>query len=449
MVSLLHRQPKKTLLTIMAVWGCIAVVNAVLIRLGITTGAPVWFPISIFTGPTVHAGGLLNLALFVALLVWAIGSSDRLTGRRIAVAGLGLIVLGNLGQGGGDAAFVRPFTDSGIQYYHDALNITSWRDWLATFTDNQAGFFDHTRTHPPFATLLHHLFLVVSGGNVLFLSGMFTVLSGVSVYLVWHILRILGVTAQNRNLLAILFAVLPAVNIYSAVTLDGVILTTATLFLLGVVLLVTSARFSLVGMALFILGMLLTNLLTFGGVFLIAVAGVISLGELVAKRRYPVTIAGAVTVAVTCVVIFSMNRLFGYNHITGFFAAADIENPAGFRGFSEPLVYLFTRIESLSEIALFFSLGCFAVVMHPERLGQSYTDWRRDDMRLMLTGVGVLCAMLLAGAFRTGETARCSLFIYPYLMLAFTRADPRVLKDLIILAGAQTAVMQLFGGYFW
>jgi len=440
------------MLAIVAAWACLAAVNAALIAAGFTTGAPAWFPISIFTGPTFHGSGIPFIVLFAILLAWAVRSGAALKGWQVTLTGFALIVLGNLGQGGVDAAFVRPFTDFpdwGIQYYHDAIRITAWNDWLASFNANQLGFFEHTKTHPPFAVLIHHLFLGMSGGSVLFLGAAFTVLTGVSIFLFRHILRVLRVPAAEMNLLTLLFSVLPAVNIYGAVTLDGVILTTSMLFLLGVVLLLTRERFSPSGMVMFLLGMLLTNFLTYGGVFLVAVAGILALREIVTRKRYPVTIACAVSLVVFLGALYAIKHVLGYDHIRGFLTASALENPNGFRGFSEPLVYLSTRIESVCEIALFFALGCCAAAFHPARLNLSLRDVQSDEGMVMLSGVGVLLAMLLAGAFRTGETARCALFIYPYLVLLFTRADSRVLKDLVILAGAQTAAMQLFGGYFW
>jgi len=67
----------------------------------------------------------------------------------------------------------------------------------------------------------------------------------------------------------------------------------------------------------------------------------------------------------------------------------------------------------------------------------------------MLSGLITLLAIFASGAFRTGETARAALFIYPYFMLALRNADSIILKDILIIAGLQTTAMQLLGGYFW
>ena len=69
--------------------------------------------------------------------------------------------------------------------------------------------------------------------------------------------------------------------------------------------------------------------------------------------------------------------------------------------------------------------------------------------------IATLAAMLLTGAFRTGETARCCLFVYPFLFFAvvryigrsaLTRRDETVL---LLVVFAQTVCMQMFGFYFW
>ena len=70
-------------------------------------------------------------------------------------------------------------------------------------------------------------------------------------------------------------------------------------------------------------------------------------------------------------------------------------------------------------------------------------------MFFALTGISVLIAVLLTGAYKTGETARGCLFIYPYLLLLWTDGQRENLSKFTFLALTQTAVMQLIGNYFW
>jgi len=261
--------------------------------------------------------------------------------------------------------------------------------------------------------------------------------------------KVLDVPLAERNLLALLFSVLPSVNIYSAVSLDGLILTTSALFLLGLTILLTEKRVSLAGVSSFLIGLIITNLLTYGGLFLFAVAGIQAIKECVLKRKCVVVIVGGIGIVLSMLSLYVLKSAFGYNHLAAFAVTAALENPDGFRGWSEPLVYICTRVEGVSEIALFLSFGCLAALFCPARLGIAWSEWRSIEAGIVISGAAMLLAMFLSGAFKTGETARCALFIYPYIMLAFRKANARSLKDLIVLAGLQTVVMQLAGDYAW
>jgi len=63
--------------------------------------------------------------------------------------------------------------------------------------------------------------------------------------------------------------------------------------------------------------------------------------------------------------------------------------------------------------------------------------------------------MFATGAFRTGETARSAIFIYPYLLLlageSFADQDisPKEQYMIILLVFIPGIVMQLVGNYFW
>ena len=146
---------------------------------------------------------------------------------------------------------------------------------------------------------------------------------------------------------------------------------------------------------------------------------------------------------------FALYEVYGYDHVQGFLTASALENPNGFRGWYEPYMYLATRMECISENALFLSFGFLAILFHPDKLGTSYCDWKKTDIGLMFSGLITLLAVFASGAYRTGETARAALFIYPYVLFALRNADSIMLKDILIIAGLQTAAMQLFGSYFW
>jgi predicted secreted protein len=59
--------------------------------------------------------------------------------------------------------------------------------------------------------------------------------------------------------------------------------------------------------------------------------------------------------------------------------------------------------------------------------------------------------MLLAGAFKTGETARACLFVLPCILgvVASVPVEPRHLRLVTVALFAQATVMQWFGDSFW
>ncbi|MCP4745379.1 MAG: hypothetical protein GY874_04435 [Desulfobacteraceae bacterium] len=448
MRKFIYGMPVKTFSFIMIAWLFLVIMNCKLKWLyGLDT--PYWFPISIFTGISFHFHGLFYLIAFLFVLRVVFRFIPKLNVYQVWFIGISLIVLGNLGQGGWTSAFHNPFLNSDIQYYYDAIKIDSWPDWLTAFNSNQHKLLTHTRTHPPFAIFIHYILLQVSKDNITFLAVAFTLVSSLSIILVWNIFKTLELPLEKRNLLSIIFSVIPAVNIYCAVCLDGIILTSMTLFLFGVVLILKSEKLSFLAIISILLGFTITNLLTYGGVFLIAVASINALREFIIYRRFNIAVSLTISIVVFILLTYIMTTVNGYNHVEGFFTASALENPNGFRLFHWPMRYLATRIENICEILLFLSIGFLALLFHPKRLGFSWLNWQDTPIGVMLSGLITLLAMFLSGAFHTGETARSALFIYPYIMLALTNASSNVLKDILILAGLQTFGMQLLGGYFW
>ncbi len=447
-IGLLQSLPIRTIRKLLVVWVVLAVFVNLLIEVGFKLDVARYFPISEFYGPTIHFSGLPYAALFLTVFFLAIKHISRFNLFQVWLIGLALIVLGNLVQGSVDAAFYKPFYGHGGQYYHDAIRITDWRQWLRDFNANQTQLQNHSQTHPPFAVLLQYLLLEIGNRHLFILAGAFVLLSSLSIILVWQILRALGLPAPRSSQLTLLFAVIPAFNIYSAVSLEGVVAMLSTLFLFGVIKIVRQGM-SWLGMLLVAAGFLLTNLLTFGGTFLPATAFIIGMREILVKKRVGVLIALLVSMFLGMLAYIVMLRGFGYDHLEAFFTAARYENPEGFRALHVPLDYLMTRIECVSEIALFLSLGALAILFHRDHLKLRIGDFNDEITAIFLAGMLSLLLMLLAGAFKTGETARICLFIYPYIMLVLRKLEDPTLRAVTIFAGLQTIIMQTFGGYFW
>jgi hypothetical protein len=104
---------------------------------------------------------------------------------------------------------------------------------------------------------------------------------------------------------------------------------------------------------------------------------------------------------------------------------------------------------NVGELALFFSIGCLAMLLHKNRLQLDLLAYDNDIVRIALVAIAVLTGLFLIGLNHTGETARSCLFIYPFLLIFYYKSDHNLLKDLIVLAGLQTVVMQLLFWFFW
>jgi hypothetical protein len=261
-------------------------------------------------------------------------------------------------------------------------------------------------------------------------------------------MRCLGLSVSRCSRYALLFSVLPAFNIYSAVSLDGFILTLSTMFLLGTVQ-VLHGRSQIWGAVLATAGMLLTNCLSFGGVFLLAVLALVSIRDIVVDGHYGPLKLLLVTLAVAAIGCGLTRYALGYDHVRAFLTAARLENPEGFRLLSDPLKYVVTRLEGVTEISLFASIGVFAVLLRQDYLGLRRFGFHATSSSLYSASLIVLSLMLLAGMFKTGETARNCLFIYPFLLLNLRNVRCSTLRSLTLIAGMQSLTMQTLGSYLW
>ncbi len=196
------------------------------------------------------------------------------------------------------------------------------------------------------------------------------------------------------------------------------------------------------------IGLCCASFLTFGACFLVPV---IVGFELVTRRT---AYRAALVLLATGLFYTAIDGLFGLNYFTSFQTASALENPAGFLLFAEPASYFITRLENVGDIAIFF--GPFLLLLCAFGLRMLWQRREHDEL-LVLCGLGILtlAAMFLTGAFKTGETARVCLFIYPLLMLpvAAYLYRQRFLawqkRRLLLAVFAQTLAMQTLGGFFW
>jgi hypothetical protein len=421
----------------------VLVLNRYLIAHGFDTGSARSWPFWEFERGDPREG-LAFLPLYVVCVTVLVVRVERLCLAESFALGSAIVLSGNLMQGGMHQAFVAPFIESGFQYYHDAIKIRDSWEWLRNFNTAQAGLLMHTRTHPPFGVLLHHIVLRAGGGSVGLLSSVFVILSLLSIPLLYAVCRQVGVTRRRAAAIAGLLAVVPAFNIYSAVCLDGVIAMTSSIALLGITQVRAGGRPG--AAVLLILGFLLTNMLTFAGLYLAPVLIGIVLYDARAGDwpRWKRPIAWLLAVAGLA---YALGLACGYDHLAALRTASRIENPDGLLLFAHPVKYLMTRLEDLGEIVVFLLVPLAAILS--QRGTAENTPARRSTIVLAIAGSAAVILMFVSGAYRTGQTARGCLFLVPYALPLLHSTDERSLKLLIGATAAQTAGMQLCGRWFW
>ena len=421
----------------------LVILNSLLLSVfSVDLGTSLTFPVSQFWLRSGFAGWYFFFPFVgLAWFAWKLRSKGGVF--VLWLCGLLLLVFGNLMQGGYEEGFLQPFSKGKVQYYHDAVEVDDGTAWLKKFNDIQPDLRVHSKTHPPFAVLGHYW--VLKGLGIHGLPLLFVLLTSLTVSMVYCVLLELGCQREDAFRLSLLFAALPAFNIFGAVCLDGVICAFMTLGLWGLVRLWKRGLEPL-GIVALLLGLGLSNLLSFGAIFLIGVVGVFIIKAMFIDRRLNLGVGLIFCLGLFGLLLAGLKAGFGYDHLRAFLTASRLENPGGFYLLAQPVQYAATRIEGIVEILLFFSLPCAALFIFHRRFKLGLN---KEAMFFALTGVSVLAAMLLTGAYRKGETARVCLFIYPYLILFLADGTRENLSKIIVLALTQTAVMQVIGNYFW
>jgi hypothetical protein len=433
------------LIGLLMVWALAAWFNARLMGAIPGFDTPHFFPFSIFI-PRFNVDGLAYTALLLGLIGIALRYHRCWSLGQIWLIGLGVLVIGNLIQGDFDRGFLQPLYVTNFQYYHDALAIRDPWLWLTSFNEQQPQLQIHARTHPPFAVLLHYPLLPDVMQRPVALALLFTLISSLAVPLFWATARAAGVEQDQARLLTLLLASVPAVNIYGAISLDGVILAFSLLFTFGLIKL-WKRGWSLQGVVALVVGLLGVMAFTFLVAFHLALLAAVALWQWRREGARSLLAAAAVALGAAGLAMLLLWLVADYNHVQAFFTASRLENPDGFLALAEPTLYAMTRLEALLELLIFFSIPVAVVWLQ----GLWRGGWRMNGAGdvLSLLVLLILFAILLTGAFRTGEIARASLFVYPWLLLTLGRLDDSKLSRLVLLSGVQLALMQSLGYYFW
>jgi hypothetical protein len=432
--------------------------------LGANTRIPTFWPLSKFTLrierlplPEAPVLAVVAIAVFAAATVYLL-RTDRTSIVPVILAGITLLVLTTLTHGVGPG-LLRPLSAPGSYeraainiadpggYYEAAVTVTDPIRFLETFEGRQLSLPLHARTHPPGAVFTFYLFEVLLPSSLavsLAVGGLSLALSAALLF------RVLG-TYYPRDVAQFttyLFVLLPAVQIYYLTTLDAVI----TVVMLGAMYSFTR-KSQLVAALGTLACVFVASTQTFVFVFILPVLAALAAIRPAKRRPLVVVLVGLVGAYVLLAVAFD------FNYLNSFAIASEQQNPGGFLLFAEPLRYLYTRIEDIAEIALFFTpyLGLLALsgtrVLWRCARGLSTHD--REPLVIFGAAVVSLVGLFAGGVYHTGETARGALFVYPFLMLpvaATLRATSSTRRRRALLATAvfgQSLLMQLAGDYWW
>ena len=123
-----------------------------------------------------------------------------------------------------------------------------------------------------------------------------------------------------------------------------------------------------------------------------------------------------------------------------------IENPTKARGLFILLILSADR-SNYKRIFLFLSFG-FLAVLFSKKSGTEVFEDKHINV-LFFSAVASLSAMLLTGAYGTGETARACLFMVPYFLMLLKNIDSGQFRCLFFLCLLQTFGMQMIGNFYW
>jgi hypothetical protein len=425
-------------------------VRAVCTRHPTTIDCPYYWPLSVFL-PRLPDPLAYLWAVLLAAAAWM--AWRRLPSRGtplVLVAGLAtLLVLGTTLLHGWDAGFALPIAgarERGVWvaiseraqgYYQEARDIVDVGNFLATYTAHQPGLSLHSRTHPPGAILLfyplHRLGFGPHAIGVLIaaLSVMGTMLATG-----WLSVRLVSPSAAGTA--TIILGLMAPVHIYFAASIDGVVATFVTLAVAAFAAGTGGA------LAVCVAASLTSLLLSFGSLFVVPVFALFEWWQDKRVTRTAFVVGG---VAAGLAVLWAIT---GFDWIESFGLAGRDQNPWGFFLIEDPLNYAITRLEGICEVIVFLGPPLLYVLAWMIR---SPEEENRTSRRLMTAALTSFGLMLVSGAYRTGETARACVFLYPLLVSGMAptlaRLSGRETGWLAGLVFAQTLLMQLFGFWVW
>src|SRR5659263_18649 len=200
----------------------------------------------------------------------------------------------------------------------------------------------HARTHPPGAILIIYLLLKILGSPAL-ISIMIGIISvTLSTFFLYNILSI-EFKEEISKYVTFLFILIPSIQIFYVATNDALIST----FLLGSLYFYLGKKspINIIGSLFFLF---CASFLTFTFIFILP----IMVGyELLIRKDF---LRSGYMILGMGLIYALIEIFFNYNYVNSFMIASALENRQGFMPLAGPINYLFTRIEGISEIILYF-----------------------------------------------------------------------------------------------
>jgi hypothetical protein len=409
-----------------------------LAMVAISAPMPRYWPVSVFEPYTPTGSQYLTAASVLLLFAIIVKYRSRHQYKITWVLFFGVIlVLGTNLIHGWASGFVFPIAEP-CGYYADAIKIHDPAGFLRNFEAIQSTLESHSKVHPPGAVLIIY-FLNTLLGNPGFISIAIAITSvPLSIFFLYNILRT-EFSRETSRYVSFLFILIPGIQIYYAATIDAL---TAT-FLLGALYCFLSLKMpvKVIGSIIFIF---LASSLNYAFVFIFPVLAAL---ELLQKR----------SIRNVCFVFYGLTMIyvaiyfvFNFNYLQAFMLAIILYHPRSF--IALPVDYIFTRIEDVAEIILFFGPFLGVLLIRGIRIAKTCGS---ALFPVFQTAILTLLAMFIGGMCPVGETARPCSFIYPYMLfpvaLYLEKMGLSVTEKnrITYLVFVQTLLMQLFGDYYW
>lgn len=393
---------------------------------------PTFFPFS-FSFPTINLE-ILYVIPIIAYFSYLVVNKKINSLNSMIYASI-LLIFMNYANGGFDKGFFINIIYGDVAYYNDSILIDDWRTWLAEFNLHQQTLGQHGRTHPPGATLL--LSFLSSDGNHIPAILVYIGIAIFNLNLVRVSFRNFGFSIEKAGLATILLAVIPSYNIYGLISADSVFFHFFGFFLFGLSLF--NKGYNFIAFIYISVSLITTHFFTFAGTFLLALGGLYSIYYFLSKNKLNFAILFCSSTLFFMVFYYIVYVEYGFNIIQSFEFASYVENPNGFRLFANPLDYIMTRLECVWEYLIFLGIP-FTILLFKRKL-------ILDDISKLSILVVVL--MLLAGAFRTGETGRVLIFLTPFILLSIRKLEISEFKYLFLVILVQSLIMQTFSYWIW